>query len=254
MCCDYVVWTVSEPPDLYESWKASSKFMYKRKYCKYSADVWRVWTMMKCCIIWLGWVVTGISLTCRIVCVPFVLIYDVNILPSGRLNLFLARISFLSSDLLNDAISTKHHCGDEMEEYKMDWKFSTRGSNTDKISVSKYVDELVILKRFLNKYGLRAWTDQLTQDNLVWSPTCCTNSYLFTYNAFIKILYTFRTLPCSSSGGLRRNCIYAASGIVTLCRWLSCAPVKKEFFLNRCTRHSPADGDDTRGCIYTITT
>jgi len=44
------------------------------------------------------------------------------------------------------------------------------------------------------------------------------NSYLFTYNTFIKILYMFRALPCSSSGGLRRNCIYAASGIVTLCR------------------------------------
>jgi hypothetical protein len=28
----------------------------------------------------------------------------------------------------------------------------------------------------------------------------------------------FRPLPCSSSGGLRRNCIYAASGIVTLLR------------------------------------
>jgi len=44
------------------------------------------------------------------------------------------------------------------------------------------------------------------------------NSYLFTYNTFIKILYMFRALPCSSSGGLRRNCIYAASGIATLCR------------------------------------
>jgi hypothetical protein len=31
------------------------------------------------------------------------------------------------------------------------------------------------------------------------------NSYLFTYNTFIKILYIFRSLPCSSSGGLRRN-------------------------------------------------
>jgi hypothetical protein len=58
------------------------------------------------------------------------------------------------------------------------------------------------------------------------------NSYLFTYNTFIKILYMFRALPCSSSGGLRRNCIYAASGINTVCRWLSCAPV------NRCTRQS----------------
>jgi len=34
------------------------------------------------------------------------------------------------------------------------------------------------------------------------------NSYLFTYNTFIKILYMFRALLCSSSGGLRRNCIY----------------------------------------------
>jgi hypothetical protein len=44
------------------------------------------------------------------------------------------------------------------------------------------------------------------------------NSYLFIYNIFIKILYMFRALPCSSSGGLRRNCIYAASGIITLLR------------------------------------
>jgi uncharacterized membrane protein len=69
------------------------------------------------------------------------------------------------------------------------------------------------------------------------------NSYLFTYNTFIKILYMFRALPCSSSGGLRCNCIYAASGIVTVCRWLTV------FFLNRCTGQSPADSDDTRGCI-----
>jgi len=44
------------------------------------------------------------------------------------------------------------------------------------------------------------------------------NSYLFTYNTFIKNLYMFRALPCSSSGGLRRNCVYAACGIVTLSR------------------------------------
>jgi len=34
------------------------------------------------------------------------------------------------------------------------------------------------------------------------------NSYLLTYNTFIKILYMLRALPCSSSGGLRRNCLY----------------------------------------------
>ena len=42
------------------------------------------------------------------------------------------------------------------------------------------------------------------------------NSYLFTYNTFIKILDMFRALPCSSSRGLRRNCMYAVSGIVTV--------------------------------------
>jgi len=87
---------------------------------------------------------------------------------------------------------------------------------------------------------------------LGWFPIWCTKFlfiYLFIYNTFIKILYMFRALPCLSSRGLPRNCIYAASGIVTLCRWLSCAPVKKELFLNRCTVQPPAESDDTRGCI-----
>ena len=34
------------------------------------------------------------------------------------------------------------------------------------------------------------------------------NSYLFIHNTFIKILYMFRALPCSSLGGLCRNYIY----------------------------------------------
>ena len=41
------------------------------------------------------------------------------------------------------------------------------------------------------------------------------NSYLFTYNTFIKILYMLRASPCSPSGGVHHNCIYAASGIIT---------------------------------------
>ena len=61
-------------------------------------------------------------------------------------------------------------------------------------------------------------TDELVWETLVDLQLDAQNSYLFTYNTFIKIIYIFRALPCSSSGGLRRNCIYAASGIVTLCR------------------------------------
>ena len=76
------------------------------------------------------------------------------------------------------------------------------------------------------------------------------NSYLFTYNTFIKILYIFRELLWPSSGGPLRNRIHAVSGIITLCRWLSCLVLT--VFLNRCTGQSPADSDDTRDRIYTI--
>jgi len=55
-----------------------------------------------------------------------------------------------------------------------------------------------------------------------WPALGCSATERRNKNAFIKILCMFRALPCPSSGGLRRNCIYAASGIVTLCRWLSC--------------------------------
>ena len=68
-------------------------------------------------------------------------------------------------------------------------------------------------------YYLDDWlTVQHRSITLVVLQLGAQNSYLFTYNTFIKLLYMFRALPCSSSGGLRRNCIYAASGIVTVCR------------------------------------
>jgi hypothetical protein len=65
---------------------------------------------------------------------------------------------------------------------------------------------------------LDGWLAVLRSITLVDFKLDAQNSYLFTYNIFIKIIYMFRTLPCSSSGGLRRNCKYVASGIVTLCR------------------------------------
>jgi len=67
-------------------------------------------------------------------------------------------------------------------------------------------------------YGLDDWLTVHRSITLVDLQLDAQNSYLFTYNTFIKTLYMFRALPCSSSGGLRRNCIYAVSGIVTLCR------------------------------------
>jgi hypothetical protein len=65
---------------------------------------------------------------------------------------------------------------------------------------------------------LNTWSSTMMVLTLVDLELDAQNSYLFTYNTFIKILYMFRALPCSSSGGLRRNCVYAASGLVTFCR------------------------------------
>jgi len=60
------------------------------------------------------------------------------------------------------------------------------------------------------RFGLSLMQQIVYKDYKPWliSNLMQQNSYLFTYNTFIKILYMFRTLPCSSSGGLRRNCIY----------------------------------------------
>ena len=69
-----------------------------------------------------------------------------------------------------------------------------------------------------NVFSLHDWLTVHRGITLVNFQLDAQNSYLFTYNTFIKIFYVFRALPCSSSGGLRRNCIYAVSGIVTLCR------------------------------------
>jgi hypothetical protein len=76
------------------------------------------------------------------------------------------------------------------------------------------------------------------------------------YNTFIKILYVFRALPSSSSEGEVYVTIVYMQPLVSLLSAGDC-PVhrlRKNFFLNRCTGQSPADSDDTTGCIYTITT
>jgi len=62
--------------------------------------------------------------------------------------------------------------------------------------VSKVDDWLTVLHRSITLVNL-----QLDKQN----------SSLFIYNTFIKILYVFRALPCSSSGGLRHNCVQLLS-------------------------------------------
>jgi hypothetical protein len=68
------------------------------------------------------------------------------------------------------------------------------------------------------KIRLDGWLTVHRSITLVDFQLDAQNSYLFMYNTFIKILYMFRALLCSSSASLRRTCIYTASGIVTVCR------------------------------------
>jgi len=63
--------------------------------------------------------------------------------------------------------------------------------------------------------------------------------------------------PCSSSGSLCRNCIYIYMQPLVSSLSAGDCPVHRlrknlllSVFLNRCTRQSPAESDDTRGCIY----
>ena len=78
-------------------------------------------------------------------------------------------------------------------------------------------DMMVITQKRVGAF-LDGWLTVHRSITLVDFQLDAQNSYLFIYNTFIKILYMFRALPCVSSGGRRRNCIYAASGIVSLCR------------------------------------
>jgi len=70
-------------------------------------------------------------------------------------------------------------------------------------------------------------------------------------NTFIEILYMFRAVRCSSSGGLlvsMQHLILSLSvGDCSVHRLR-----KNRFFLNRCTRQSPTESDNIRCCIDTI--
>jgi len=83
--------------------------------------------------------------------------------------------------------------------------------------IMKAINKMQLYRLIYYSY-LDGWLTVHRSITLVDLQPDAQNSYLFTYNTFIKLIYMFRVVLCSSSGGLRRNCIYAASGIVTLCR------------------------------------
>jgi hypothetical protein len=75
-----------------------------------------------------------------------------------------------------------------------------------------------------NKY-----LNNLLNFKLVLITNLMHNSFILQYMYYIKYLDMFRAILCSSSGG--QNCIFTASGIVTLCEWPCSAPVESGLFL-----------------------
>ena len=123
-----------------------------------------------------------------------------------------------STDLL-------HNAWDRLTCYTMpeiDWLVTQCLRSTD-LSIPTKVVALIMCEYMLNISPYLRTRQEIS----VNFQHDAQNSYLFIYKTFIKILYMFPALPCSSSGGIRRNCVYAASGMVILCRWLSCALVNK---------------------------
>jgi hypothetical protein len=80
------------------------------------------------------------------------------------------------------------------------------------------------------------------------------SSFILWYMYYIKYLDMFRAILCPSSGG--QNCIFTASGIVTLCERPCSAPVESglQSAFNRCTTRPLTESDDTRWCKNTILT
>jgi hypothetical protein len=84
------------------------------------------------------------------------------------------------------------------------------------LKTALYIHIVYIMSVLSTRRNLNDWLTIHHSITLVDFQIDAQNSYLFIYNTFIKNLYMFRALPCLSSGGLRRKCIYTASGIVTL--------------------------------------
>ena len=125
---------------------------------------------------------------------------------------------------------------------------------------------------------------------LIIKPTRCTTffyhqldaqtSCLFTYNTLIKILYVFRVYPAHLQEvqvvivymQSLVSSLFAGDCLVHRCTRQSLAHLQEVYvvivymqslvsslsaddcLVYRCTRQSPAESDDTRDCIQTITT
>jgi hypothetical protein len=86
------------------------------------------------------------------------------------------------------------------------------------------------------------FADRASWYDLSQSPTWCTNSL------FLIILQSSICFEQYYSHNLEVTHINTASGVVTVCKWLACAQVKRGL----CTGQSLTDSDHTRCCVYTI--
>ena len=92
--------------------------------------------------------------------------------------------------------------------------FLTNKFTINVLKVYIYIYIYIYIYRYIYCYNiLDDWSTVLHRSiTLVDLQLDAQNSCLFTYNTVIKIPCMFRALPCSSSGGLRRNCIQGVPG------------------------------------------
>ena len=79
--------------------------------------------------------------------------------------------------------------------------------DSDGLSTYPYPYTIPLCSDMATLFGLDDWLTVHRSITLVDLQLDAQYSYLFTYNTFIKILYMFRALTCSPSGGLHRNYI-----------------------------------------------
>ena len=86
------------------------------------------------------------------------------------------------------------------------------------------------------KLGL--WVSKCVKVLIIRRSNCIIQRLVLSHSVGGRLVHRLRESPLST-----------ASGIITLCRWLSGAQVERESTHNLCTRRPPTVCDDTRCCI-----
>jgi hypothetical protein len=86
------------------------------------------------------------------------------------------------------------------------------------------------------RVNIQNWVDDILRNNLFIISNLIHKSLVRLHKLhYIKLIYMFRAHSVHQQEVNDVNCTYAASGIVTLCKWLSCATAKEGLLLYWCS-------------------